>query len=819
MGRPLLTDDPTTVTITLDGVDTEVEVGRPLIDAAQEAGTYIPRFCYHPRINSGGLCRACLVEVEGPRGVALVPSCTMPVSDGMVVHTKSETAKKAQEGVLEFLLINHPLDCPVCDKGGECPLQDQAFAYGPGESRFVEEKRHYEKPIEISDLILLDRERCILCARCTRFSDEISGDPLIEFKDRGDHVQVMTFPGEPFASYFSGNTVQICPVGALTAKPYRFKARPWDIESVESVSLVDAVHSKISLQAVHNEIIRIYGVDNDATNHGWLSDKDRFVHDHGQSPERITTPLIKEHGEFRNADWAEAINLVSERLGSVEGATVAGLGGARSTNEDAYAFSKFMRAVIGTPHLDAQLADGLNPLFAAAVSRRAEINDLENATTILLWGPDLKEELPVLYLRVRRAATVRGAKLVVVHPRRNGLDDVAFETIRYQPGSGPEVLRRLRAGDGDYEAARAALDGGSVVVLVGRTGLSEDPDMAEAIAAFAFELSDAKILPLVRRGNVFGALDMGVAPTLLPGRVAIDDEAGRSALEDVWGSIPDGPGMDSTAMLEALAVGELNALVLNGADPIRDHPMPSMAAAGLAAAGFVVAFEMFMSDSAAFADVILPVAGLGEVEGTATNLEGRIQKVNRIVAPAGMSRPVWSIIDDLAIGMGAEFGAASAEMVGEEIARVAPAYAGVSWEALSRGVGREGIVLPGPAGSQPLEYVPEDPVVPIAAGHPVLHTAHVLYDDGVMVRHSTGISGLAQSGAAYLHPRDASLLAVVDGDEVVVHVDGDVRLPVVIDPTLAEGTVYVPFNLVSTAGLGAVGTVRIDAVREVAPDG
>ncbi len=808
-----MAEERTTVTITLDGVDMQVESGQALIEAAQMAGTYIPRFCYHPRLKAVGLCRACLVEVEGPRGTALVPSCTTPVGEGMIVHTQSETARKAQAGVLEFLLINHPLDCPVCDKGGECPLQDQAFAFGAGESRFVEEKRHFEKPIEISELILLDRERCILCARCTRFSDEISGDPLIEFKDRGNYVQVITFPDEPFASYFSGNTVQICPVGALTAKPYRFKARPWDLEAVDSVSLVDAVHSKISLQTSHNEIIRIYGIDNDATNHGWLSDKDRFIFDYVQSEDRLTTPLVKEDGEFREATWAEAITLVSERLGSFEGDKVAGIGGARSTNEDAYAFSKFLRSVVGTPHLDAQIGDGLDPVVAAAVTPRAEINDLETAKTILLWGPDLKEELPVLYLRVRRAVTELGANLVIVHPRRTGLDDVATHTIRYKPGTGPDLLRKLTAGDGEYAGARETLDEGPVLALVGRAGLTEDPNLAEAVAAFALDLPDTKILPLMRRGNIFGALDMGVAPTLLPGRVAIDDEAGRAALEEHWGPLPSGAGLDTTGILEGLASGQLSALVLNGADPMRDHPRPSTAAAGLDAAVFVVSFEMFMSDSAAYADVILPVTGLGEVEGTATNLEGRIQKMNRIVTPAGVSRPVWSIINDLAATMGTEFGATSAEAVGAEITRVAPAYAGGSWDRLSWGDDREGLVLPGPDGTQPLRYSPIDRGVPVASGHHVLHTARVLYDDGVMMHHSADISGLAARGAAHLHPRDAAMLAVTEGDEIAIRVDGEVRLPVVIDPSLIEGTVYVPFNLAATAGLGAVGTLRIDAVR------
>ncbi len=274
------------IKITLDDREVDVDAGTLLIQAAEDAGTYIPRFCWHSRMAPVGMCRMCLVEVEGPRGTVLTTSCTTSANDGMVVHTASEKVRKAQEGVLEFLLINHPLDCPVCDKGGECPLQDETMAYGPGESRYVEEKRRYEKPIPISDLVLLDRERCILCARCVRFSDEISGDPLIEFIDRGDHTQINTFSDESFASYFSGNTVQICPVGALTATAYRFRARPWDLEVVESTCPGCSVGCRVSVQSSQDEILRLLGVDADATNHGWLCDKGRFGFQHLAAPER-----------------------------------------------------------------------------------------------------------------------------------------------------------------------------------------------------------------------------------------------------------------------------------------------------------------------------------------------------------------------------------------------------------------------------------------------------------------------------------------------------------------------------------------------------
>jgi NADH-quinone oxidoreductase subunit G len=374
-----VSDQP--IKITIDGKEVPAKPGEMLIKAAEDNGVYIPRFCWHPRMNPVGMCRMCLVEIEGPRGPMLITACTQPVNDGMVVDTKNAEVTKAQEGILEFLLANHPLDCPVCDRGGECPLQDQTMSYGPGESRFVEEKRHFEKPIPISDLVLLDRERCILCARCTRFSEEISGDPLIEFKERGTYTQVNTFPDLPFSSYFSGNTVQICPVGALTATAYRFRARPWDLNAVESTCMHCTAGDKMTVQASQNEILRFLGVDSEHTNHGWLSDKCRFGFEYINSPDRLTTPLIRQGDGHREATWTEALTLVADRLMAIrdrEGPDAIGaIGGARGTNEDAYALSKFMRTVIGTNNVDAQLDDGLEPQFLAAVSGKGLIGDLE----------------------------------------------------------------------------------------------------------------------------------------------------------------------------------------------------------------------------------------------------------------------------------------------------------------------------------------------------------------------------------------------------------------------------------------------------------
>ncbi len=801
---------PELVTVTIDGHDVEVPAGELLIKAAQDHGTYIPRFCWHPRMNPVGMCRMCLVEVEGPRGAALIPACMQPVSDGMVVHTESSVAKKAQEGVLEFLLINHPLDCPVCDRGGECPLQDQTMTYGPGESRFVEEKRHYEKPIPISELVLLDRERCILCARCTRFSDEISGDPLIEFKERGNDTQVLTFPDEPFNSYFSGNTVQICPVGALTARPYRFRARPWDLQIVESTSPHHTEGSRIAVHSSQNEVVRFLGVDNGPTNQGWLSDKERFGFEFINSENRLTTPLIREGEDWREASWGEAMKLVADRVGAIVeadgGAAVGAIGGARGTNEDAYALSKFMRVAIGSNNLDAQLDDGLDPQLLAGIVPRARIDDLEAAKSILLWAADLKEEAPILYLRVRRAAQELGAKLVVVHPRRTGLDDRAAHKILYQPGDGPAVLAGLAAGTGEYAAARAALDEGPTVAIVGRTGLAEDPRLAESVAAFARELPEATILPLVHRSNTYGALDMGVAPTLLPGRVSITDTEGARAIAEAWGELPSGIGSDTAGMLTKAVAGEIRALILVGADPVRDVPN-GCGRDGLGAADFVVSLDLFRHDSNELADVILPAEGFAEKEGTVTNVEGRVQKVNRLVAGPGQARADWSVLDELATRLGRPVGLDSAEGIAKEIADLAPAYRGVSWELLDWDA-REGVVVPIPAGSQPLQYVPVRTEMDAASLDVSLHLARTLYDDGVLMRNSQSLHDLAPGPAAYLHPTHAADLGITEGSSVLVN---GVRLPVVLDATLVNGTVYVPFNQ------PGVGLVAATLACEVAP--
>ncbi len=802
------------VRVTIDGTEHDVEAGELIIKAAQDGGTYIPRFCWHERMNPVGMCRMCLVEVASPRGPMLVTACTNTVAEGMVVDTQSETAKKAQEAVLEFLLANHPLDCPVCDKGGECPLQDQAMSHGPGESRFVEIKRNYEKPIPISDLVLLDRERCILCARCTRFSEEISGDPLIEFQDRGNLTEVNTFPDHPFSSYFSGNTVQICPVGALTAKPYRFRARPWDLTKVESSGMFDTAHPRVEIHSSENEILRIVGVDNDVTNHGWLSDKDRFGFEYVNSPDRLTTPLVRRDGQLVEISWAEAIDTVANHVDLIRsedgGAAFGVIGGAQGTNEDAYALSKFARVTLGTNNVDARVDNGLSSHFLAATVDRALISDVDTADAILVWGPDLKEEHPTLYLRVRRAAQELGVPLIVVHPRATGLDDRATHKLTYRPGEGFALLDDLA--NGDHPEIVHALSQDRVVALVGQASLADGPKLAESVAAFVrSKTQSVRILPLARRANTFGALDMGLAPDLLPGRVSIG-AIGCANLAEFWGDVPTTPGRDTVRMLEAADADEIRCLFLVGADPAGDLPDRQAVRDALEATEYLVSIDLFVNDSNRNADVILPALGFAEKEGTVTNIEGRVQKVSAVTPGPGQTTPDWSILTDIADVVGRPIELVSAETIAKEFSEVAPAYAGVSWDLLEWDE-RDGVVVP-ITGSQAINYIPVALAGPRAPKADLtLHVARKLYDDGVLMRHSPSLHALAPGPVAHINPEDAPGLGVRDGVPVrVVTKQGEGEFTVVIDEGTPPGVVYVPYNQPGAASLGTDPVVRVEAM-------
>lgn len=679
--------NPDTVKVTIDGTVVEARPGELLIKVAQENGVYVPRFCWHERMKPVGMCRMCLVEVEGARGFP--PACTTPVTDGMVVHTTTETVKKIQDDVLEFLLVNHPLDCPVCDRGGECPLQDQTLAFGPGESRFVEEKRHFEKPIPLSPLVLLDRERCIQCARCTRFADEIAGDPLIDFVDRSDHTQVLNFAGEPFNSYFSGNTVQICPVGALTASQYRFRARPWDLSTAETSCTTCAVQCRGAVQSSSNRLVRLLGVDSEPVNHGWLCDKGRYGIGWVHAEDRVIDPHVRVEGELHEASWPEALDIVADEINRVVGAhgrdAVAVLGGARGTNEDAYAWACLAKGVIGTDSVDCQLGDGL-PAEVVLGLPRAEIGDVDTAAAVVLLAAGLEAELPVLHLRLRRAAVELGVPLVDLAPVAHALSEHAAAVERLVPGE------QHRAGDVVAACLAELAPGreGPVVVVLGRGSVAESADGVVRAAAALAALPNVRFLSGLRRGNVHGALDAGLTPGFLPGRVRHD--AGRDWYRTRFDRLPEHTGLGAEGILRAAADGRVKLLVLLGADPVSDFPDADLAQRAIDGVPFVVAVDAFLNASTVRADVFLPATLWGEKAGHVTNIEGRVQRVNRKVAPEGTVMDDWRIATELALRLGVDFDFATVDEVTSEMATVSPAHMGATPALLRRA--RDGVVLP-----------------------------------------------------------------------------------------------------------------------------
>ncbi len=675
----------TTATVTVDGVTFEAQPGEMLIKAAQDNGIYIPRFCWHERMKPVGVCRMCLVEIEGGRGYP--PACTTPVTDGMVVHSQNDAVKQIQDGVLEFLLVNHPLDCPVCDRGGECPLQDQTLAFGPGESRFVEEKRHFPKPIPLSELVLLDRERCIQCARCIRFADEIAGDVLIDFIDRGDRMQVLNFEEQPFDSYFSGNTVQICPVGALTASQYRFRARPWDLSTVETSCTTCSVQCRGAVQSSSNRLVRLLGVDSEPVNHGWLCDKGRYGLEWVHSDRRILEPQVRDGSARREVSWPDALDRAADAIAKAKdlhgAGAIAVLGGARGTNEDAYVWSVLAKGVIGTDNVDAQIGDGLPADFVLGMDR-AEIADLDRASAIVVLDHDLRDQVPVLFLRLRRAIIELGVPLVDLAPVEHVLTPHAAVVVRSVPGE------PVTAAVHDEITRVSAGRTGPVVVIAGRGNVAASAASVVGVAADIARRHDVLFLSALRRGNVHGALDAGLTPGFLPGRVTLD--GGRDWFSGHWGPVPSARGLDAEGILQAAADGKIRVLVLLGADPISDFPDATLVRRALDAVDTIIVVDGFDSESTARADVFLPCTLAGEKAGTVTNLEGRVQRVGRKVAPEGTAMDDWRIAAELASRLGRDLDLESVDEVTNEIARVAPALLGIDAELMNNA--RDGAVVP-----------------------------------------------------------------------------------------------------------------------------
>ena len=601
------------IKINVNGSEIISEPDQLIIEACEDSGIHIPRFCWHKRMDPVGMCRMCLVEIETPRGKALVPSCTTKVSEDLVVDTESDVVKKAQEGVLEFLLINHPLDCPVCDKAGECPLQDQTMAYGPGESRFVEDKRHFEKPIPISEIILLDRERCILCARCTRFSDEISGDPLIEFIQRGNKTQVNTFPDEPFRSYFSGNTVQICPVGALTSSSYRFKARPWDLKKVSSTSNCSSVGCSVELNVSQNKMLRILGEDNEYTNQGWLSDKGRYNFEYLHSEKRIQSPLLVDNPS-KELSVNESMEIIGDQILTDIDTNISFIVGHNSTNEEYFALNSFINSLnenkkeTSIQDLNVYISDDyLHEGYFDDSYSLGQIKDLDSADTIILWSQDIKDNLPTLYLRIKQAVK-NGKKLIIFGHTNTAMKNLSEEYF------GEEVVSKnfeFNIEISDIPNLSRLINGKEVLAIVGKSSPIQNMEPVSKLINHLNKNSNLKILNCFAKGNTFGALQN------------LDLVKGINDFVDEFDS------------------SRKNLIFTIGSNPVNNSVYSQKIKNHLISADYVVALDLFKNETTELADIILPTTSFTEKEGTFTNLEMRTLMQNKILPAPGSSLNEW----------------------------------------------------------------------------------------------------------------------------------------------------------------------------------
>ena len=768
------------VSVTIDDVEVSVPKGTLVIRAAELIGIDVPRFCDHPLLDPVGACRQCLVEVPDAGNGRAIPkpqaSCTLEVADGMQVRTQltSPVADKAQHGNIEFLLINHPLDCPICDKGGECPLQNQALSHGYAESRFTDLKRTYPKPVNISANVLLDRERCVLCARCTRFSEQIAGDPFIALIERGALQQVGIYEKQPLQSYFSGNTIQICPVGALTSAAYRFRARPFDLISTPSVAEHDACGSAIRVDHRRGTVMRRLAGDDPEVNEEWITDKDRFAFAYGRGEDRLTRPLVRDRsngspGVLRPASWPEAIDVAVRGLRAA-GQAAGVLTGGRLTLEDAYAYSKFARVVIGTNNIDFRVRQHANEEAeflahsVAGTGRGVTFADLEAASAVLLVCFEPEEEAGAVFLRLRKANRKRGLTSWTLAPYlSNGARKMGTQLIAVAPGGEAALLDRTDV----------ALDADSVILVGERAaGLPGTMSAASRLS----ERTGARLAWVPRRAGDRGAVEAGCLPNLLPGGRPVADAAARIDTQTTWGvgALPSLVGRDADEMLISASGDGLKAMIVAGVDP-SDFADPQAALEGLEAVDFVVSIETRASLVTERADVVFPVSLIHQRSGSFVNWEGRERPFGVVVKePNGLS--------DLRVL------AAIADAMGGSLGFRTPAQARAELEELGAW---EGTRAPAPGLDAARPSIPDQTTV-------VLATWRMALDASRGVDGEPFLLATARVPEARLSPRTAAV-AGVTGRVTVSNDRGSVTLPAVLDPTMVDGVVWLPAKAVDHA--------------------
>ncbi len=794
---------PDLISVTIDGFEISVPKGTLIIRAAELLGIQIPRFCDHPLLDPVAACRQCLVEVPDAgngRGMPKPqPACAVTVMPGMVIQTQltSKVADKAQHGVMELLLINHPLDCPVCDKGGECPLQNQAMSNGRGESRFVDKKRTFPKPIALSSQVLLDRERCIQCARCTRFSDEIAGDAFIDLLERGAKEQVGIAEGQPFQSYFSGNTVQICPVGALTGSAYRFRSRPFDLVSTPSVC--EHCSSGCAQRTDHRrgKVTRRLAGDDPQVNEEWNCDKGRWAFTYTTAPDRLTHPLVRnEDGVLETASWPEALSVAAEGLARARGKAGV-LTGGRVTLEDAYAYSKFARLALGTNDIDfrARAHSREEAEFLAASVAGSPISvsydELEKAPAVLLAGFEPEEESPIVFLRLRKAARKRGLKVYSVAPyATRGLAKCDGVLLASRPGGEAEVLGNLVTGTGLDDPAKAATEllkaEGSVILLGER--LADVPGALSAAGRLA-AATGARVAWVPRRAGERGALEAGALPGLLPIGRPVADSGSRADVARAWGvsALPDTPGRDTAGILAAAFDEKIDALLIGGVDPY-DLPDPASVLATLEATPFIVSLEQRASAVTDRADVVLPVAVVTEKSGTFVNWEGRGRPFEAVLKDRRTMSDltVLSAIADL---MDVHLGLPDAASARRELASLG-AFRGTR-----------------PTAPNVTAAVPVEP----KAGEASLATWRTLLDAGRLQDGEPYLAGTARAAVARMSAATAAEIGA-EGKVTVASAHGEITLPLEI-AVMPPRVVWLPANSPGSAIYRDLGVQAGDVVK------
>jgi NADH-quinone oxidoreductase subunit G len=772
------------ITVVIDGFEVTVPKGTLIIRAAEKLGIQIPRFCDHPLLSPVGACRQCLVDVEinGRAFPKPQASCTIPVEPNMIVKTQltSPVAEKAQRGVMELLLGNHPLDCPVCDKGGECPLQNQAMSNGGSESRLDGTKRTFEKPINISSQVLLDRERCVLCARCTRFSEEIASDPFITLNHRGALQQVGIYESDPFNSYFSGNTIQICPVGALTGASYRFRARPFDLVSTPSACEHCASGCDMRTDVRRGKTLRRLAGDDSAVNEEWNCDKGRWAFKYVTSVDRLTQPLVRNSdGELVPASWPEALAVAAAGL---KGKRSAVLVGGRSTVEDAYGYSKFARIALGTNDIDfrARITSNEEGNFLASHVATSAIHysDIDKADHVLLLAFEPEEESPIVFLRLNKNVKKRNLKVSSIATKQSiAMDKLNVDFIRVAPGAEGSAV------------ANVALTSKSVILIGERA--SESAGLISAAVALA-EKTGAKLAWIPRRAGERGALEAGALGTLLPGGRPVSDSAARVDIAAAWGvdSLPANPGRSTSQIIAALGAGELDAVIVGGVD-LRDMYNSDESIAALKKS-FVISLEIAPSSVTEVADVVLPVAAVTEKSGSFLNWEGRPRAFDAAVSES-LNRSDVRILSALADAMGTSIMLGTVSATAREIAQLG------KWD------GTRTTFTP---------VASKQPTSP-SGNQAIITSWRRLLDMGTLQRGEDNLAGTRRQTVAVISEKRAATLGVVTGDQIKIsNQTGEITLPVLVED-IHDDAVWLPRNSFGSQPLTALNAVHGELVTVV----